>query len=87
MQKIKEKLSNALALPKEISLDLPLVTATGSGEVIVENYKNLIEFTDTKIRIRVKNGVIAINGEQLVLQQVTTECLLIAGRVSGISYE
>lgn len=85
--KVKEKVANTLSLPKEIVLDFPVITATGRGEVTIENYKNLIEFTDTKIRIRTKEGMVTVEGERLALRQVTTENLLIAGRVAGIFFE
>ena len=76
-----------MSLPKEVALDLPVVLATGRGEITIENYKNLIEFTDQIIRIRTKEGVIKIEGERLILRQITSESLLITGRVSGILYE
>jgi len=85
--KFKEKLANLLSLPKEIALDLPVVTATGQGELIIENYKNLIEFTDKTIRIRTRDGTITIDGNRLILKQITSENLLIAGRISGITYD
>ena len=84
---MREKLSNALSLPKEISLDLPIVLATGRREINIENYKNLIEFTDEVIRVRTKEGIIAVSGVALVLRQITTENILIAGKISGILYE
>jgi len=87
MLNVKEKIANSLSLPKEIALDLPLVTATGRGEVTIENYKNLLEFTDIRIRIRTKEGVLTIEGERLLLRHVTTENLLVTGRVTGILFE
>ena len=87
MLNLKEKLANTLSLPKEVALDLPVVTATGRSELTIENYKNLIEFTDTAIRIRTREGTISITGERLTLQQITAENLLIKGRVSEILYE
>jgi len=87
ISKVKEKMANTLSLPKEIVLDFPILTATGRGEVTIENYKNLLEFTDARIRIRTKEGTITIEGERLALRQVTSENLLIAGRVAGILFE
>jgi len=84
---VKEKIANSLSLPKEIALDLPLITATGHSEVAIENYKNLLEFSDTRIRIRTKEGVLTIEGERLLLRYVTTENLLITGRIMGILFE
>jgi len=86
MPAIKEKLSNALSLPKEISLDLPIILATGRNEISIENYKSLLEFTDEVIRVRTKEGIMAVEGSGLILRQVTTENILISGRISGILY-
>jgi len=87
MPAVREKLSNSLSLPKEITLDLPVLMATGRNELSIENYKNLIEFTDKLIRIRTKDSNIAIEGEGLTLRQITTENILITGRISGILYK
>ena len=87
MPSIKEKLTAAMSLPKEIALDLPVITATGRGELTVENFKNLTEFTETEIRIRTKDGTITVAGEGLTLKQVTTEMLHISGRIGGFRYE
>ena len=86
MPKVKEKMANALSLPKEIALDLPIVSAIGQGEITIENYKSLLEFTDTKIRIRTKASTIIIEGQSLTLQQITSENLLITGQIAGILF-
>ena len=83
---VKEKISAALSLPKEIALDLPVLMATGRNELNIENYKSLLEFTDKLIRIRTKDSVMTIEGDGLVLRQITTENILISGRISGILY-
>ena len=87
MLKIKEILATAMSLPKEIALDLPVITATGRNEITVENYKNLMSFSETEIAIRIRDGIIVIEGENLTLRQITTEILHIAGVVSGFRYQ
>ena len=86
MLDLKEKLSTSLSLPKEITLDLPVLMITGRKELNIENYKNLIEFTDKLIRIRTKDSIITIEGSGLMLKQITTENILINGQISGILY-
>ena len=83
---VKEKMTGLLSLPKEIVLNLPLIMATGRDEVNVENYKNLVEFTDTKIRVNTSAGVLAIEGTGLMLKQVTTEQILITGTIKAITW-
>ena len=83
---VKEKMTGLLSLPKEIALNLPLIMATGRDELNVENYKNLIEFTDTKIRIHTTAGMLAIEGQKLMLKQVTTENILVSGKIASIQW-
>jgi len=83
---VKEKMTGLLSLPKEIALNLPLIMATGREEINIENYKNLIEFTDTKIRIHTSTGMLAIVGQGLMLKQVTTENILVSGNITGLQW-
>jgi len=84
--RVKEKMTGLFALPKEIALNLPLITATGQGEINVENYKNIVEFTETKIRIQTNTGMLTIEGHYLVLKQVTSEHVLITGKIKDIKW-
>jgi len=84
--RVKEKMTSLLALPKEITLNLPLITATGREELNIENYKSLVEFTDTKIRIHTTAGMLTIEGQRLLLKQVTSEHVLITGKIQDIHW-
>jgi len=83
---VKEKMTGLLSLPKEIALNLPLITAIGREEVNIENYKKLVEFTDTKIRVQTTSGMLSVDGQGLNLKQVTTEHVLITGKIKGIQW-
>jgi len=83
---MREKMTNLLSLPKEIALNLPLIQATGRNEVNIENYKNLIEFTDTKVRINTTSGALTIEGQNLNLKQITTEHILITGKIEKMNW-
>jgi len=83
---MREKVTNLLSLPKEIALNLPLILATGRNEVNIENYKNLIEFTDTKVRVNTTAGALTVEGQGLNLKQVTTEHILITGKISNMNW-
>jgi len=86
MRNIKETVAGFLSLPKEIALDLPLLTATGRNEVAIENYKNLIEFSEEKIRLQTSEGIVTVEGERLKLSQITTENVLVCGAIVSITY-
>jgi sporulation protein YqfC len=84
---IREKLTNALALPKEITLDAPLLIATGRSELNIENYKNLLEFSDKLVRVHTKTGLLVVEGSQLVLKQITSENLLVTGDITVMRWQ
>ena len=44
-------MAEKLDLPKEVVLDLPLVSMVGQDEVTVENHKGLLEYSAETIRI------------------------------------
>ena len=83
---VREKMTGLLSLPKEIALNLPLIMATGREELNIENYKNLVEFTDTKIRIHTATGMLSIEGQRLMLKQVTSENILVTGNIAGLQW-
>jgi len=84
--RVKEKMTGLFSLPKEIALNLPLITVTGRGEINIENYKNLVEFTDTKIRIQTNAGMLSIEGQGFILKQITSEHVLITGTINAIHW-
>jgi len=83
---LKEKMTGILSLPREIALDMTMVTLMGRGEVNIENYKSILEFSDVKIRLRTKEGDLEIVGERLKMSQATAENIVITGRIIGINF-
>ncbi|MDR2939978.1 MAG: sporulation protein YqfC [Clostridiales bacterium] len=83
---IKKLFSSMFELPKEIILNLPLITLVGSEEMSVENYKNIIEYTEEKIRVNTSCGVIKIEGSKLSIKQITQEKLYVIGKITGVGY-
>ena len=51
-----------MELPKEVVLDLPK-TMFGDRNMLVENYKGIIEYDDNKIRVNTGRGIIKVTGE------------------------
>lgn len=84
--KIKETISNALELPKDIVLDVAKVTLIGSNNVTVENHKGILEYNEDQIRINTGSGVLVINGSRLSIKSVLQEEITITGEVHCISF-
>ena len=79
-------MAEALELPKEIMLGLPLISLLGRGEVTVENYKGILEYDEETVRIGTAAGVLRLSGKGLCLKQLTAECLVITGALEGLEF-
>lgn len=85
-QRFKEKFTEMLALPKEIVLDMPKITMLGNSQIIIENYKGIIEYDSERIRINTARGLIKIFGQNLEINTITNEEVLITGKVSNVEF-
>lgn len=83
---ISKRLSDFFEIPKEITLNVPLITITGNSEMTIENYKGVIEYTEEKIRINTSCGIMRIEGKNLFLKQITAEHILVTGLISHFDY-
>ena len=63
MKKNENSLFEKLQLPKDITRGSFILTAIGSEEVYIENYKGILEYTSSCIRVQVKNKYILIEGK------------------------
>ncbi len=86
--KKKEKLlDRILEVPKEVATNEPKLTISGFSQMLVENYKVILEYQDIYIRIKTYTGIININGFNLKLGEMTEDDIMITGDIETIDYE
>lgn len=78
---IREKIEKALEMPLELLKNIPRVTLIGNENVLIENYKSIVEYE--KNIIRVSNNV-CILGEELNVSELSAEELIITGKIKSI---
>ncbi|MDQ2085978.1 sporulation protein YqfC [Herbivorax sp. ANBcel31] len=83
---IKEKMAEFLEIPKEIILDLPKTTMYGNKNMVVENYKGIIEYENDRLRINTNKGIIRVVGNKLFIKEITSEDLLIYGEITSVEF-
>ena len=81
------KVNEILDLPKEVGTNIPKITAIGFNEIIIENYKGILEYEEFFIRISTFIGNININGFELTLNQMTDEAVKITGKIENLDFE
>ena len=55
--------------------------------MLIENYKGILEYQDFYIRISTHIGILNINGYDLYLEEMTTDDLLVTGKIESIDFE
>lgn len=85
--KKQNRFEELLEIPKEISSEKPKLTLMGFEELLVENYKNILEYQDFYVRLSTYIGIININGFELKLNEMTNDDILITGKIEGIDLE
>ena len=83
---IKQALTEALELPKEIMLNMPKIIMIGNQELVIENYKGIVEHGNNRIRISIGNGLIRISGINLTIKEITSEDIKITGYIGTLEF-
>ena len=64
-----------------------IITVTGRNDLMVENYKGILEYHQDKIRLSLKQGQVEIAGDQLKIEYYTSEDMRITGRIDRVEYD
>ena len=81
------KIDRILEMPQEVYTDMPKITITGFNEMIIENFKGILEYEDYYIRINTSLGIVNINGYELKLENMTNDDIKVNGKVESIEIE
>ena len=83
----ESKLDSLLELPKEITTNQPKITIMGFEEMLIENYKGILEYEEYYVKVNTHIGIIHINGFNLKLEQMTGDDIKIIGDIDSMEIE
>ncbi len=81
------RMNELLDIPQEVGTDIPKITMIGFDELIIENYKGILEYEEFFIRIATYIGNVSINGFEMKLNQITDESVSVKGKIENIDFE
>lgn len=81
------RIDKFLEMPQEIYSNIPKITITGFEEMIIENFKGILEYEDFFIRINTNIGIININGYELKLENMTNDDIKVTGKIESFDLE
>lgn len=85
--KRKNRFNDILEIPKEIYTNIPNLIITGFEDMIIENYKGILEYEDYYVRVNTYIGIVNIHGINLKLEKMTEDNLKITGKIESIELE
>lgn len=83
---IKDRLASAAGMPKDVVMGASVITLLGRNDVSIANYRGIIEYTDTLIRVQIKNGQLRLNGKRLQIEYYTNDEMKISGTVESLEF-
>ncbi|MEG1415403.1 MAG: sporulation protein YqfC [Clostridium sp.] len=83
---IKENLAEKLLLPKDIVLNMPVIKIVGNKEILIDNHRGILEYTDTKLKIKSEVGVLSIWGKNFKIKDINDESIFILGILDGFEF-
>lgn len=85
--KRKSRITDLLEIPQEVVSNKPKLTLVGFEELLIENYKAILEYEDFYIKINTHIGAININGFNLRLKEMTGDDIMVLGSIDSIDFE
>ena len=86
IKSIKKGLSEGIELPNEIILNVPLITIIGRSKIVIENFKNIVQYSNEIIKIKTSCGVFKVAGKNLFLKELNKNKILIKGTLSQFEF-
>ncbi len=83
----KKRIDKILEIPQEVYTNTPKITITGFNEIILENYKGILEYEEFFASISTYIGVVNINGYNINLEKMTNDDIKITGKIESIELE
>lgn len=83
----KRRLDKILEIPEEVYTNVPKITITGFSEIILENYKGILEYEEFFASISTHIGIVNINGYNLNLEKMTNDDIKITGKIASIELD
>ena len=77
----------ALGLPRDVILGDVLLHFTGPYEVVAENFRSLLIYTDTYVKIKAAGCMLVFKALQLEIETYTEDALKIKGQIRWVEFD
>lgn len=89
MKKKRDKIQSiaeALDLPLDVISDIPHSEIMGNCQIIIENIRGILDYNENCIKINTTVGIIKIDGDGLLIDNISDESIFIKGRIVRLEF-
>lgn len=83
----KRRINKILEIPEEIYSNIPKLSIIGFTEIVLENYKGILEYEEYFASISTHIGIVNINGYNINLEKMTNDDIKITGKIESVELE
>jgi len=87
MNYFREQLMEIFELPPEVIIDAPLIMIAGKQNLHIENHKGISFYKDDLLKIRIREGFLVVQGNNLMIKEINRDYIQISGKMQGFFYE
>lgn len=80
----KKVFTEVFDLPQDITLDLPRITMIGKIHIYIENHRGVLTFSDSELRLQLKQGQLLVKGKGFVLKMMLPDEILLQGEIEQV---
>ena len=86
-QQKENPLVSIFHLPADVIRGETIVTLIGKNRLKLENYRNILVYTDVEIRIQAKRYKVHVSGEKLQIRYYDKDEMEICGLIDSVTFE
>ena len=73
-------------LPPEATRGMLRVVLQGRERLLIEQHRGIVDYTDSRLTVRLSEGYLKINGECLSIREYTKQDLSVHGKINGLEF-
>lgn len=85
-RQLTARVSNMAGIPKDVVLGVPLMRMVGQEEFYIENYRGILEYTDSFVRIQTRIGQLHLTGKHMEIVYYTNDEMKVIGKIESLTY-
>ena len=81
-----QSIAEVLDFPLDVISDIPRGELMGNCQMSIENIRGVLDYNENCIKINTTVGIIKIDGDELLIDNISDESIFIKGRIIRLEF-